>query len=231
MIQNKKAATLLLMVIMFMTQSIKVHSAEEDGRAWINLQANGPTGVDNLRWYVEVQPRFREELKERDQFFFRPAVYYAIAPKTSLWLGYVYVRNYTSNPVIESEHRYWQQLLHEFEPINGVRFRSMTRFEQRNFEGANDTGYKLRQRFTLNFPIENYPNLSTLVFDEYHLNLNETDYGARSGFDQNRLFAGFAWKSSQQILVEFGYLNQYVNLRNEDAMNHILASTVYFSFN
>lgn len=229
--QSRKVIILLFVAFISIVQSLNASAVEEDGRAWINLQANGPTGIDKLRWYVEVQPRLREELKERDQFFFRPAMYYAIAPKTSVWLGYVYARTYASNPVTESEHRYWQQLLHEFEPINGVRVRSMTRFEQRNFEAASDTGYKLRQRLTLNFPIENYPNLSTLLFDEYHLNLNETDYGARSGFDQNRLFAGMAWKASNQTLVEFGYLNQYVNRRNEDAMNHVLAATVYFSFN
>ena len=155
---------------------------------------------------------------------------YAITPKTSIWLGYAYVATETNNDALKNEHRYWQQLLHEFEPINGVRVRSMTRLEQRNFNSAEDTGYKLRQRITLNFPFKNHPNLSTVLFDEIHQNLNTTDYGARRGFDQNRVFAGIAWRKDPQTLIEFGYLNQYVNRRNEDAMNHVLASSVIISF-
>lgn len=205
-------------------------SAEEDGRAWLNIQANGSTGVDKLRWYMEVQPRAREELREKEQLLLRPALYYAIAPKTSAWLGYAYVRTYVDNPLVQREHRVWQQLLHEFAPVAGMRVRSHTRIEQRMFDGSSDTGHKFRQRLTLNIPWKDHPTLSTLIFDEYHHNLNSTDYGARSGFDQNRLFAGVAWVTSPKTLVEIGYLNQYINRKNIDAMNHVFSTTVYFNF-
>jgi len=227
---NKKLVLNVLVLITLLIGIGKAQSAEEDGRAWLNMQVTGKTGVENLRWYIEVQPRMREELREREQFFFRPALYYAIAPKTSVWLGYAYARTFVDNPLLQDEHRAWQQILHEFEPINGIRLRSWTRLEQRKFEGASDIGHKIRQRLAINIPFEHHPNLSTLISNEYHHNLNGTDYGARSGFDQNRLFAGFAYKMSPKSLVEIGYLNQYINRRNEDAMNHVFSTTLYYNF-
>lgn len=206
------------------------YAAEEDNRAWLNVQATGSTSIQNVRWYMELQPRVRDDFRERDQFFFRPALIYALAPKTSLWIGYAYVRTYVDSPLLQDEHRAWQQLLHEFEPIGGIRLRSWTRLEQRKFESAGDIGHKIRQRVAMNIPFAHYPNLSTLISNEYHHNLNSTDYGARSGFDQNRLFGGIAWKASPQSLIEVGYLNQYVNRHNEDAMNHVLATTLYYNF-
>lgn len=227
---NNQYSLKSLIAIGLLMGTVAANSAEEDGRAWLNVQATGKTGIEQMRWYVELQPRLREELKERDQFFFRPAIIYDISAKTSLWLGYAYARTFVDNPVLEDEHRAWQQLLHEFEPIYGIRLRSWTRLEQRKFEGANDIGHKLRQRLAINIPFAHHPNLSTLISNEYHQNLNRTDYGARSGFDQNRLFAGLAYKMSPQSLIEVGYLNQYVNRRNEDAMNHVLSTTIYYNF-
>lgn len=226
---KKQTLNLLAMGLMAFIAS-PAHALEEDSRAWLNMQATGSTSIQNVRWYMELQPRVRDDFRERDQFFIRPAIIYVLAPKTSLWLGYAYARTNVDNPLLRDEHRAWQQVLHEFVPIDGIRLRSWTRLEQRKFESAGDIGHKIRQRVATNIPFAHYPNLSTLISNEYHHNLNSTDYGARSGFDQNRLFLGLAWKVSPQSLVEIGYLNQYINRRNEDAMNHVLATTLYYNF-
>ncbi len=220
----------LIAALLLITTFNLANAVEEDGRAWLNLQANGATGIDHLRWYMELQPRYREESRERDQLIIRPALYYQLDKMNSVWLGYAYVRTFTDNPLTQREHRYWQQFAHEFAPIYGMRLRSFTRLEQRTFEGTNDTGHKIRQRLMLNIPFENHANLSTLISEEYHHNLNDTDYGARSGFDQNRLFAGLAWVISPSVSMETGYLNQYIRRRNEDAMNHVFSTTLYFKF-
>jgi hypothetical protein len=226
----KKNFLSIVLASLFTLSVLPVNATDEDTRAWLNMQATGSTGVKNVRWYLEVQPRLREDLRERDQFFFRPAIIYNFAPKTSLWLGYAYARTYVDNPLLQDEHRAWQQLLHEFEPINSIRLRSWTRLEQRKFESSSDIGHKIRQRVAINIPFEHDLNLSALISNEYHHNVNNTNFGARSGFDQNRLFGGIAWKASKQSLVEIGYLNQYVNRRNTDAMNHILSTTLYYNF-
>lgn len=231
MVKSVKKYTLITLATGLMSFIVSpTYAAEEDGRAWLNLQVTGQTAIKNLGWNVELQSRERQELRERDQFFFRPSLMYAIAPKTSLWLGYAYVNTEVDNPLLQDEHRTWEQLKHEFEPIGSIRLRSWTRLEQRKFESAGDIGHKIRQWVAMNIPFAHYPNLSTLISNEYHHNLNSTDYGARSGFDQNRLFVGLAWQTKEQNLIEIGYLNQYINRHNIDAMNHVLATTFYYHF-
>jgi len=60
--------------------------------------------------------------------------------------------------------------------------------------------------------------------------VNDTDWGAVSGFDQNRAFLGVNAKINQQVALEVGYLNQYINTRNVDRENHALSTTLNLQF-
>jgi hypothetical protein len=69
--------------------------------------------------------------------------------------------------------------------------------------------------------------------DEVLLNLNDTDWGADSGFSQNRAFAGFGWSfdPGRRIRTAIGYLNQFIHRRSaDDAMNHILSINISMNF-
>jgi len=74
------------------------------------------------------------------------------------------------------------------------------------------------------------PQLTWVAYDEYFLNLNQTDYGARRGFDQNRAFVGVNWAFNATTRAEIGYLNQYINGKNIDNMNHVLSTTFILNF-
>ena len=69
--------------------------------------------------------------------------------------------------------------------------------------------------------------LTLVAWDEVFIHLNSTDFGARSGFNQNRVFVGFGFKwdpTTPTSRVEIGYLNQYINIGAcPDRSNHILA--------
>ncbi|NIO04570.1 MAG: DUF2490 domain-containing protein [Proteobacteria bacterium] len=70
-------------------------------------------------------------------------------------------------------------------------------------------------------------------YDEVFLNLNSTDWGADSGFDQNRVFAGFGWHfgPSRHIRAAIGYLNQFVHKTSaDDEINHILSINLLLNF-
>jgi hypothetical protein len=58
------------------------------------------------------------------------------------------VRFHPSGRSSRQENRLWQQFLYKFEPIDNVFMQSRARFEQRHFENASDTGYRLRQLST-----------------------------------------------------------------------------------
>ncbi len=63
-------------------------------------------------------------------------------------------------------------------------------------------------------------------------NLNNTDWGARSGFDQNRFFFGLGYKlnESGSLSLEVGYLNQYLYRRSAtDRMNHIFSVNLFLN--
>ncbi len=203
---------------------------EEDGRLWLNFSAQGDTPVERWRWYAEIQPRWREEGEQFDQLIIRPAVNYKLTDASSIWLGYAHVTSHPVNRATVDENRLWQQYIYNFSPINGVAITSRTRLEQRWLENGEDTGYRLRQTLRLARPFDSAPSLSAVVSDEIFINLNSTDWGARSGFDQNRLFAGFSYAITGKTKVEMGYLNQYVRTSTNDRMNHVLSTSFSINF-
>lgn len=72
-------------------------------------------------------------------------------------------------------------------------------------------------------------HLGLVGYEEIFFNLN----GARSGFDQNRLFAGLAVPlgTPANAVFEIGYLNQFIRAgTGDDRMNHIPSLQLLLSF-
>lgn len=220
----------VLFLLLLLVHASAFAEVEEDGRFWLNVNAVGQLPAERWRWYAELQPRWRDEGKHFDQLLIRPAVFYALNEKTSVWLGYANVVSHPQGKTSFEEHRLWQQLLHNFDPIASLGIQSRTRLEQRFIEHADETGYKLRQMIRLTLPSALSPRLHWVAYDEYFINLNDTDYGARRGFDQNRAFLGIHWVIDPDCKFEIGYLNQYVNGKSTDLSNHVLSGTVNLFF-
>ena len=101
-----------------------------------------------------------------------------------------------------------------------------SRLEQRFVSTGDDVGWRFRQFVKLGRPFQSEPRLSLLGYDEIFFSLNDTDWGASSGLDRNRLFVGFGWRfgAAGRLVGELGYLNQLV--RNESGpheVHHLLA--------
>lgn len=201
----------------------------EDGRIWLNLTAQGNLPAAGWRWYAELQPRWREEGRDLDTVLVRPAVYYKLSDADSIWFGYGYIPSYPASGGMRYENRLWQQYLHTFAPWHGVTFSSRTRLEERRLEDGDDTGYRLRQMLRASRQFESAPAWGWVVWDELFINGNDTDWGARSGTDQNRAFAGLSYQWSGSRL-EAGYLNQYIHAHGEDKENHVLSATWSINF-
>jgi hypothetical protein len=200
-----------------------------DSRAWLNLQLYGDTGFDKFKWYLEVQPRWRDNVSNIDQRLIRPALIYEISKDTSIWFGYVNVQGFNATSNLR-ENRLWQQFLTKFEPNENFSIKSQTRFEQRRFQGFSDVGYKIRHKFAIYMPFSKNSELSAMLYDEVHHNFNSTDYGASKGFEQNRFFIGLEWKPSKKFSVETGYLNQFfTNRKSLNQNNNIFSTTIYYN--
>lgn len=205
------------------------HAAtDEDNRLWLNLTLQGKLPADGWRWYAEIQPRFRDNAEQIDSLLLRPAINYKVSKNLSVWLGYGYVRNYLVSGDIRDEHRVWQQLLYAFEPIGSTSLSARVRLEERRVEEFEDTGYRLRQMVRMTHPLSGA--WGVVAWDEVFFNTNHTDWGARSGFDQNRLFLGISHEFSASVKTEWGYLNQYIRTSTDDRMNHTLSGVLSVNF-
>ena len=215
-------------VLSFFSPIINAQDTEEDVGLWATVIAEGKFN-DKFGWYAELQGRLKDDASRRDQAFFRPAINYWLSEKTSLWLGYVAAARYTPDDA-RYEKRYWQQLMHRFEPVAGFGLLSRTRFEQRDLDTTTDTAHRFRQMIRLEKQLFSSSPTQLLVQDEVFINLNNTKNGPQSGFEQNRLFLGAALFPTKTSRLEIGYLNQTVDGANVNNMNHILSSTLFLRF-
>ncbi|MCB5187850.1 DUF2490 domain-containing protein [Methylobacillus caricis] len=222
----------VLLLSMTALLPLQAHAeTEEDGRLWLNLTMEGNLSAEHkLGWYMELQPRWKDEANHFDQSLIRPAINYKLSDRASVWLGYADVRTNLAKGT-SHEQRWWQQFLYTF-PVTayGITLTSRTRLEQRNLDLGDDTGYRVRQLLRASRKLESNPSVSLLLWNELFVNANHTDWGARSGFDQNRAFAGIAWQAQSNARLEVGYINQFIRGQSTDRMNHILSTSLFIRF-
>ncbi|QJD69905.1 DUF2490 domain-containing protein [Xanthomonas campestris pv. badrii] len=205
-------------------------ATEEDGRYWLSVYAQGKLPVENLYWSMDVHPRWREEGEQFDQLILRPAVFYRLNSKASVWMGYDTIISHPAGQPSNRENRWWGQFQYQFDPIADITITSRTRLEQRHREDFSDEGYRVRQMLRATRPSGFSPQLSWVLFNELFVNLDQTRWGARRGLDQNRVFVGINWKFNAIANVDVGYLNQFVNTSAVDRENHVLMTTFRFNF-
>jgi hypothetical protein len=188
-----------------------VHAAAQDDRqVWSAVFASGPVAQDSrlLVWF-DGHARFRDEGDQLDTTIIRPGVGWRVSPRLDLWAGYAHVTLRRPGPDGE-EHRAWQQATYPIAEIGGGRLTGRTRLEQRFREGGDDTGWRLRQFVRWSRPVAG-PDVSVVASNETFLAFNDTDWGQRDGFDQNRAFVGLAWQARSRVRLEAGYMLQHID--------------------
>lgn len=163
------------------------------------------------RWrgYFEIQPRFGDDIGHLERMIVRPAIGYRLNSKVSLWQGYGWVPQF--EPVSGNEHRSYQQLLYE-DTVGKTGIVSRTRLEERFIDGAGGTALRLRSMIRAVHPISADRHWALVGSDEVFWNLNDTNSGPVSGFDQNRLFVGVSRQVNPELRVETGYLMSHINV-------------------
>lgn len=208
----------------------------DDFQTWANVTAIGSLSaidpsLQNFKYWLEGQGRFGNDTSRFSQGMLRTGLGYALNPNTSLWLGYAYIPTelpFTSKHF--DEHRIWQQLLwsnkYEFGTLT-----SRSRFEQRYVEPGSEVGWRFRQLLKLSIPFSFAPDFSAVLANEYFVNINQTNWRADDGFDQNRVFTGVGYNFDKHIKTEIGYMNQYIRKNaSPDRMSHILSVNLYLNY-
>lgn len=161
-------------------------------------------------------------------FIVRPALGLQLDPLVSLWAGYAWV------PVLDDasgerfdEQRAWQQVILTHRFPSGWAIQSRTRFELRFGEGSDETGSRAREFVRVAWRRDDWP-VGFVAWDELFVGLNEVDWGAPRGYDQNRVFVGVSWPLSEAMRFETGYLLVHLN-REVDTLAHVLAVNLFAS--
>ncbi len=121
----------------------------------------------------------------------------------------------------------WQQLNWQIVDTAPLTLSSRTRLEERINPDQPGTAERFRQRLWLRKPFKPGSNYLFSINDEIFLNLNHPHWVSPYTFEQNRAFIGMAEKVSATIMIDVGYLNQYLhNVKNFDDHVFLISLTV-----
>jgi hypothetical protein len=194
----------------------------DDTQAWSSLVVQPtPAEGEKLLLSFDAHARWRDDASELGVTILRPALGWRLNPSVDLWAGYAHVMLDTGSADI-TEHRLWQQVTFKAGEVFGGQLSSRTRLEQRERENADGTGYRLRQLVRWSRPIDDTP-LSIVATNEVFAAFNDTDWGQRSGFDQNRAFIGLGVRLSGTARLEAGYLNNLIDTPAGTTTNQAVA--------
>jgi len=214
----------LLLVALLLILAAPATAADDDSAAWAIVSGSGrfePDGRETpWRYSLDAAWRNFDRGPGLDQYVLGGSVGYDLNPAMTLWAGYTY---YLSDPGAGSdhnEHRLMQQFQWQAARWDWGKLSLRARLEQRFREHSDDTGLRLRQQVALAVPVTAY-DVTLLVSTEHFTNLNDTDYGALSGFDQLRSYLGFRMPMTERAALDAGYMHQWINRSgSEDRVNH-----------
>ena len=155
----------------------------------------------------------------------RPGVGVDLTRGVAVFAGYAWVPSIGSatDDTLAQEHRVWEQALLQ-RSVESVKFAFRPRLEQRFVTG--EVGHRLRLWGRAEVPLSEA--VSFVVTDEVFVGVNDTEWGAVAGFDQNRLFVGPALPIEGVGRVEFGYMNTLLH-RDVDTDVHIVSATLFIN--
>jgi hypothetical protein len=208
----------------------------QDAGLWLGAFSQGEFSAPALRdrdarWWFDANTRFLGESYPLLQSVIRPGIGRQLNDEQSIWVGYAWIGE--SIPGIDfHENRIWEQwsLTQDYGDTT-VLFRS--RLEQRFVSVGNDAGWRFRQMIRLQRPFRGHDKLMWVAWDEIFFHLNNTDWGARAGYNQNRVFVGIGREPrlTGRRRTEIGYLYQQINVPEDgaDLSNHILSVNIFLN--
>lgn len=207
----------------------------EGGQIWASALTQGGLGVvhpklDRVRGWLELQGRWRSFGESYETGFYpRVGLGYAVTDAVTLMAGFVAVENDPARAKPFTELRPWQQLTWNL-PLPHFGLQSRTRLEQRLHQ--DNLGWRLREFVKATVPLPGEGRIHLAVYDELCFDLDDTRWGQRSGFRQNRFFVGPGVRLDREkhVVVELGYLNQWIDRRREDRENHVLSLNLFLNY-
>ncbi len=192
--------------------------------------------------WADFHLRTKEDFTSQlSQSIARIGIMYFINNDTKLTIGYAYVNQFPGDNhknISVPEHRPWQQVQWH-RPYPKIKLTQSLRLEERfRHKIANDSslspGYnfnwKLRYNFTMSIALSKKafaPHTFSLVLNnDIHVNFGKQI--VYNYFDQNRVFAGFAYHVNAHDNLQLGYMNIFFQLAAGNKYRNINALRLYY---
>ncbi len=205
-----------------------------DEQVWLNATVIGTLPGSKVAYFLEAQPRFTDGAGRLGQLLLRPAIGWKFSGAVTAYAGYAHVVNPVEGGRDRNEERLFAQLSWTSAgsgagPKRGAgTLSSRTRLEHRRLSNGDDTGWRLREMVRYVHPLGDPGRTRALAYGEAFVAFDDTDWGARKGFDQLRSFVGAEIPLAGKSTIEAGYLNQLVNATGGvTRVNHVLSLTLF----
>lgn len=207
----------MLLTVIATTAALAPAPAHAEPQVWSALLAQGQPSPDGgvVGWFDAHARRRGDGLLA----IVRPGLGYDLGGGLAVHAGYAWIPLAADEGDSKTEHRSWQQLLWNYTVSDALKVQVRPRLEQR-FGAGDDLGHRTRVFLRGQWaPSASLP-MQLVVWDELFVQLNDTDWNLRRGFDQNRAFAGVGTDTALRgVRVEAGYLN----VAFRDRVDHVVA--------
>lgn len=198
------------------------YSIESFNKDWTVATVMGSfTSNPSFKYYFEPQLRLIDNASVFDQLLLLGGVGYQINSQLLFLLGPGWITTKSSESHLIYENRYWEQLNWQILKNSNLNLHSRSRLEERQRTTSSGIALRFRERLWLRLPLKNLQGFSFSCFDEIFLNLNHPHWTSPYVFEQNRAFLGVSTQLSKSILMDVGYLNQYIHSFTNE-LNHVL---------
>ncbi|MEY4211175.1 MAG: hypothetical protein RLZ92_1556 [Pseudomonadota bacterium] len=235
----RKIVFSLAMLILSVGQSLSAAELAEDTGAWGQVVAEGSLkridpALENGRVWLEGQSRFNGNWDHWYQGMARTAVGYSLSDRATIWAGYTWLPTQNIGKPYVSQQDLWPAFRYVLPTDFGtMTFRTLW---ESNFGQGDQVRQRPRQMIRLMHPFDFEKRLSFIAWDEVFYRVNTTNWGGKSGFDQNRAFAGLGWSFNSNLRTEVGYMNQYLDMvsaatgKTSLTMHHLAMASVFVNF-
>jgi hypothetical protein len=218
----------------------------EDSGAWFHAVAEGSLkrvnpALAKVRVWVEGQSGFDQAMDHWYTGLLRIGIGYSITNSLTVWAGYTYtpiqnldynlrLKGINVNSPLVGQQDLWPAFRYVL-PTDIGSFIFRTLWES-NFGLGSQVRERPRQLVKFIHPFDFEQRLSFIAWDEAFFRINTTNWGGKSGFDQNRVFVGFGWSFNSNFRIELGYINQYISGSNHtnNTIHHLGMASLFVNF-
>lgn len=204
------------LLAIILSAAIPAPAHAQEAKLWLPVTILFEPEAARVRGYLELQPRFDEDLTGAEMLLIRPAVGLEVKENLTALLGYAWVPQFRADT--EYEQRTWQQLSYAREDAP-QEFEARARLEQRYLPQGGGTSWRFRGRLFGSFRFVG--GWKWTVGNEAFATLNRTTMSAPRGLDQNRFEVGVSRTLGDRATLQPRYIAQYQK-RTSDGAEHVL---------